>query len=84
MPSCPISAASSAATASASTKGPSTPARDTFRQFDYNTKPKHETKAREIGRAEGTEMMGRTVEDRRTIELGVNRPTDHDGATPEA
>ncbi|EJK58766.1 hypothetical protein THAOC_21080, partial [Thalassiosira oceanica] len=60
------------------------PARSTFRQLDYDTKPKHESKAREIGRAEETEMMGDGVEDRRTIELDVNRPADHDGATPDA
>ena len=29
-------------------------------------------------------MMGGGVEDHRTIELDVNRPADHDGATPEA
>ena len=29
-------------------------------------------------------MMGGSVEDHRTIELDVNRPADHDGATPEA
>ncbi|EJK59419.1 hypothetical protein THAOC_20364 [Thalassiosira oceanica] len=29
-------------------------------------------------------MMGGGVEDRRTIELNVNRPADHDGATPDA
>ena len=52
--------------------------------FDYDTKPKHESKAREIGRAEETEMKGRTVEDRRTIELDVNRPAGHDGATRDA
>ncbi|EJK73116.1 hypothetical protein THAOC_05280, partial [Thalassiosira oceanica] len=40
--------------------------------------------AREIGRAEETEMMGSGVEDRRTIELDVKRPADHDGATPDA
>ncbi|EJK62013.1 hypothetical protein THAOC_17396 [Thalassiosira oceanica] len=52
--------------------------------FDYDTKPKQDSKAREIGRAEETEMMGSGVEDRRTIELDVNRPADHDGATPDA
>ena len=62
----------------------SPPARSTLRQFDYDTKPKQESKAREIGRAEETEMMGRGVEDRRTIELDVKRPADHDGATPDA
>ncbi|EJK60372.1 hypothetical protein THAOC_19289, partial [Thalassiosira oceanica] len=43
----------------------------TFPKLDYDTKPKHESKAREIGRAEETEMMGDGVEDRRTIELDV-------------
>ena len=61
----------------------SPPARSTLRQFDYDTKPKQESKAREIGRAEETEMMGRGVEDRRTIDLDVKRPADHDGATRE-
>ncbi|EJK56682.1 hypothetical protein THAOC_23387 [Thalassiosira oceanica] len=28
--------------------------------------------------------MGGGVEDHRTIELDVNRPADHDGATPDA
>ena len=42
-----------------------------FPQFDYDTKPKHESKAREIGRAEVTEMAEDDVEDRRTIELDV-------------
>ncbi|EJK59941.1 hypothetical protein THAOC_19783 [Thalassiosira oceanica] len=60
------------------------PARSTFRQFDYDTKPKQESKAREIGRAEETEMMGGGVEDHRTIVLDVKRPADHDGATPDA
>ena len=60
------------------------PARRTFPKLDYDTKPKHESNAREIGRAEETEMMGSDVEDHRTIELDVNRPADHDGATPEA
>ncbi|EJK68609.1 hypothetical protein THAOC_10195 [Thalassiosira oceanica] len=46
--------------------------------------PKQDSKAREIGRAEETEMMGSGVEDRRTIELDVKRPADHDGATPDA
>ncbi|EJK64735.1 hypothetical protein THAOC_14500, partial [Thalassiosira oceanica] len=50
----------------------------------YDTKPKQDSKAREIGRAEETEMMGSGVEDRRTIELDVKRPADHDGATPDA
>ena len=36
-----------------------------------NTKPKHESKAREIGRAEVTEMKEDGVEDHRTIELDV-------------
>ncbi|EJK73243.1 hypothetical protein THAOC_05143, partial [Thalassiosira oceanica] len=61
-----------------------TAARSTLRQFDYDTKPKQESKAREIGRAEETEMMGRGVEDHRTIDLDVKRPPDHDGATREA
>ncbi|EJK53809.1 hypothetical protein THAOC_26674, partial [Thalassiosira oceanica] len=52
--------------------------------FDYDTKPKHESKAREIDRAEETEMMGGGVEDHRTIELDVKQPADHDGATREA
>ncbi|EJK50837.1 hypothetical protein THAOC_30059, partial [Thalassiosira oceanica] len=56
----------------------SPPARSTLRQFDYDTKPKQESKAREIGRAEETEMMGRGVEDRRAIDLDVKRPADHD------
>ena len=34
-------------------------------------KPKHGSKAREIGRAEVTEMAEDDVEDRRTIELDV-------------
>ncbi|EJK59773.1 hypothetical protein THAOC_19969 [Thalassiosira oceanica] len=46
--------------------------------------PKQESKAREIGRAEETEMMGGGVEDHRTIVLDVKRPADHDGATPDA
>ncbi|EJK55785.1 hypothetical protein THAOC_24441, partial [Thalassiosira oceanica] len=62
----------------------SPPARSTLRQFDYDTKPKQESKAREIGRAEETEMMGRGVEDRRAIDIDVKRPADHDGATREA
>ncbi|EJK74240.1 hypothetical protein THAOC_04092, partial [Thalassiosira oceanica] len=53
-------------------------------QLDYDTKPKHESKAWEIGRAEETEMMGGGVEDHRTIVLDVKRPADHDGATREA
>ncbi|EJK45989.1 hypothetical protein THAOC_35366 [Thalassiosira oceanica] len=60
------------------------PARQTFPKLDYDTKPKHESKAREIGRAEETEMMEGGVEDRRTIELDVKQPADHDGATPDA
>ncbi|EJK55817.1 hypothetical protein THAOC_24406, partial [Thalassiosira oceanica] len=61
------------------TGGPKTPALTrTFPKLDYDTKPKHESKAREIGRAEETEMMGDGVEDRRTIELDVKRPADHD------
>ena len=52
--------------------------------FEYDTKPKHESKAREIGRVEETEMMGSSVEDRRTVDVDVNRPADHDGATPDA
>ena len=40
------------------------PASDTFCQFYYDTKPKHESKAREIGRAEETEMNSNSVEDR--------------------
>ncbi|EJK52135.1 hypothetical protein THAOC_28628 [Thalassiosira oceanica] len=60
------------------------PARSTFRQFDDDTKPKHESKAREIDRAEETEMMGVGVENHRTIELDVKRPADHDYATREA
>ncbi|EJK47520.1 hypothetical protein THAOC_33751, partial [Thalassiosira oceanica] len=64
---------------------PKTPALTrTFPKLDYDTKPKHESKARETGRAEETEMMGGGVEDHRTIELDVNRPADHDGATREA
>ncbi|EJK65445.1 hypothetical protein THAOC_13689 [Thalassiosira oceanica] len=39
--------------------------------FDYDTKPKHESKAREIGRVEETEMMGNSVEDLRTIDLDL-------------
>ena len=35
-------------------------------------KPKHESKAQEIGRGEETEMMGSSEEDRRPIELNVN------------
>ncbi|EJK69795.1 hypothetical protein THAOC_08909, partial [Thalassiosira oceanica] len=46
--------------------------------FDYDTKPKHESKAREIGRVEETEMMGSGVEDRRTIELDLKCSPDHD------
>ena len=42
-----------------------------FPQFDYDTKPKHESKAREIGRAEVTEMKEDGVEDHRTIELDL-------------
>ena len=37
----------------------------------YDTKPKHESKAREIGRAEVTEMKEDGVEDHRTIELDL-------------
>ena len=55
-----------------------------FPPVDYDTKPKHESKARKIGRAEETEMIGRGVEDRRTIDLDVKRHADHDGATPDA
>ncbi|EJK58529.1 hypothetical protein THAOC_21337, partial [Thalassiosira oceanica] len=29
-------------------------------------------------------MIGRGVEDRRTIDLDVKRPADHDSATPDA
>ena len=43
----------------------------TFPKLDYDTKPKHESKAREIGRAEVTEMAEDDVEDWRTIELDV-------------
>lgn len=39
------------------------PARQTFPKLDYDTKPKHESKAREIGRAEEAEMMGSIVEE---------------------
>ncbi|EJK54419.1 hypothetical protein THAOC_25956, partial [Thalassiosira oceanica] len=46
--------------------------------------PKHESKAREIGRVEETEIMGSGVEDRRTIELDLKCSSDHDGATPGA
>ena len=59
------------------------PRRASFPQFDYDTKPKHESKAREIGRAEVTEMKEDGVEDHRTIELDVFRPADYDGATPD-
>ena len=39
---------------------------------DYSsTKPKQANKAREIGQAEETEMIGSSVEDRRTIDLDV-------------
>ncbi|EJK66666.1 hypothetical protein THAOC_12393 [Thalassiosira oceanica] len=38
---------------------------------DYDTKPKQANKAREIGRAEETEMIGSSVEDHRTIDLDV-------------
>ncbi|EJK69090.1 hypothetical protein THAOC_09690, partial [Thalassiosira oceanica] len=60
---------------------PKTPAlARTFPKLDYDTKPKHESKAPEIGREE--EMMGGGVEVHWTIELDVNQPADHDGATP--
>ena len=52
--------------------------------FHYDTKPKHESKAREIGRVEETEMMGSGVEDHRTIDLNLKCSADHDGATPDA
>ncbi|EJK47602.1 hypothetical protein THAOC_33666 [Thalassiosira oceanica] len=55
---------------------------DLDEEFDYDTKPKHGSKAREIGRAEETEMMGRTVEDRWPIDLDVKRPSDHNDARP--
>ncbi|EJK63473.1 hypothetical protein THAOC_15865 [Thalassiosira oceanica] len=47
-------------------------------------KPKHETKHGRSETGAETELMGSSVEDRRTIEVDVNRPADHDGATPEA
>ncbi|EJK55767.1 hypothetical protein THAOC_24464 [Thalassiosira oceanica] len=46
----------------------------------YDTKPKQANKAREIGRAEENEMIGSSVEDRRTIDLDVKWPTDHDAS----
>ncbi|EJK55759.1 hypothetical protein THAOC_24472, partial [Thalassiosira oceanica] len=53
------------------------------RDTGTNTEPKHENKAREIGRVEETEMMGNSVEDLRTIDLDLTCSPDHDGATPD-
>ncbi|EJK52141.1 hypothetical protein THAOC_28622, partial [Thalassiosira oceanica] len=53
-------------------------------EVNHRLRRENEEQAREIGRAEETEMMGSGVEDRRTIELDVKRPADHDGATPDA
>ena len=50
----------------------------------YDTKPKQEIKAREIGPDQETEMKGSSVEDYRTIGLDVKCHADHDKATPEA
>ncbi|EJK53625.1 hypothetical protein THAOC_26897 [Thalassiosira oceanica] len=50
----------------------------------WKTLSVHESKAREIGRVEETEIMGSGVEDRRTIELDLKCSPDHDGATPGA
>ncbi|EJK66579.1 hypothetical protein THAOC_12494, partial [Thalassiosira oceanica] len=47
-------------------------------------KPKHETMHGKSETGAETEMMGSSVEDRRTIEVDVNRPADHDGETLEA
>ncbi|EJK73614.1 hypothetical protein THAOC_04750 [Thalassiosira oceanica] len=54
-----------------------------FPPVEYDTKPKHESKARNIGRAEETEMIRSGIQDRRTIDLDVKRPADHDGASPD-